>query len=607
MIRRVLAAALGGLLVTAGLAGCGIPDNTAVQVDGSGPAAESGSLNGGAVEPPTHTASKDPKQFILNYLAAAAGEPDQAYNRAKEFIAPAARAVLRERKGSDVAWTVVRLREEPEATPPNNDGTSVVTVKVQQVGVLRADGTLAPPVATETQYQFKLRPAPSTNDAQDPGLMIAELQNVLLLSDKALDTYYRTHTIYFWNSDQTQLVPDLRYLPSAVPAERLVTEVVKWLTDGPSDWLAPAVTRLPERTTPINNATGSDGRWEVNLAIPGVVSKDRLARLATQLAWSLGTQTGQLDLKIQNQNRLTVDLKQERESHPAYRIVGSPQRFCVYDGAIRPLSFGELSGTVPVAAADNKGVVSAALDRSGDDILAALVVAQADRGQRLMAGTGPAPVSLFNGGGRWFTSLGRPVWLRSLDPQRPYGLVVADGRLYRFDRSAVMYPVSLPVSGRVTAVAASLDGQRIALIIGGRLYVAVVNLDGGVVTVDQPRRLVTRLTDLSAVDWSGENKLVFAGVEGRPVFAGFEGRPAIYETTVDGGLDTALKRDIGAQVTHLAAYAGSSVGAVFMYEANKVAYRNTASNDVIKRDQVVGVTPPPGGKASNPTAPFFLY
>ena len=598
MIRRVLAAALGGVLILAGLAGCGIPDNTAVRVDGPGPAGESGSLNGGAVEPPTHTASKDPKEFILNYLAAAAGEPDQAYNRAKEFLTPKAKAALRERKGSDVTWTVVRLREDPEATPPNNEGTSVVTVKVQQVGVLRADGTLGPPVATETKYQFKLQSAPSINDTQDPGLLIAELPNVLLLSDKALSEYYRTHTIYFWNSDQTQLVPDLRYLPSALPAERLVTEVVKWLTDGPSDWLAPAVTRLPERTYPINNATGSDGRWEVNLAIPGVVSKDRLARLATQLAWSLGTQTGQLDLKIQNQNRLTVDLKQERESHPAYRIDGRPQRFCIYDGAIHPLSFDEPSGSVPVAAADNRGVVSAALDRSGDDVLAALVEAGPDGRQRLRVGVGPAPVTVINGNVRWYAALGRPVWLRSLDPQRPYGLVVADGRLYRFDRSAVMNPVSLPMSGRVTAVAASLDGHRIALIIGGGLYLAAVNLDGGVVTVGQPRRLVTRLTNLSAVDWSGENKLVLAGSEGRP---------AIYETTVDGGLDTPLRQDIGAQVTHLAAYAGSSVGAVFMYEANKVAYRNTASNDIIKREQVAGVTPPPGGKPSNLTAPFFLY
>ena len=595
MSRRLLAVLLGGVLLTTGLTGCGIPDNSRVQVDGRGPAAESGSLNGGAVEPPARTASKDPKEFILNYLSAAAGEREQAYDRAREFLAPEAQSLLRERQSGEI--TVVRLRETPEATPPNNEGTSQVTVKVQQVGVLQADGSLAPPVASETVYSFRLRHATSGSDADDPDLYITELPNVLLLSDQALLTYYYPRTIYFWNSDQTRLVPDRRYLPSAVPGERRVTEVVRWLAGGPSDWLAPGVTRLPEGTRPINNAIGSNGHWEVNLTMPGA-NNGRLARLATQLAWSLPELTGQLELKIQNQSRLTVDLQQERLNKPAYPVNVSPERFAVYDGAIHPLSFpDEAKGAVPVAPNENRGIVSAALSRSGDAILAALVVTGSDRRQRLKVGSGPGPVTLFNGSVRWFTSVGRPVWLRSLDPQHPFGLVVGDGHLYSFDGRAVMDMVSLGVPGRVTAVAASLDGHRIALIIGGVLYVAAVNLDGGVVSVGQPRRLVTRLTDISAVDWSGEDRLIFAGSEGRP---------AIYQTSVDGVVNTALKRDIGARVTHLAAYPGSSAGVVFMYEANKVAYRNNP-DDPIKREQVLDVTPPAAGKTSNPTAPFFLY
>ncbi|PWU50872.1 hypothetical protein DLE60_05375 [Micromonospora globispora] len=603
MSRRLLAVLLGGVLLGTGLTGCGIPDNSGVQVDGRGPAAESGSLNGGVVEPPTHTASRDPKEFILNYLQAAAGEREQAYERVKEFIAPGSRSLLREKHGSEITLTVVRLWENPEVTP-NSDGSSVVKIKVQQVGVLRTDGSLAPPVASETEYQFTLRPAPSSTDADDPELLITDLPNVLLLNDESLQKYYGIHTIYFWNSDQTRLVPDQRYLPSAVPGERRVTEVVRWLAGGPSDWLAQGVIRLPDGTQLINNATGANGHWEVNLNMPGA-NDARLGRLATQLAWSLPELDGQLDLKIQNQKRLTVDLKQERLTHPVYLVSGNPERFSVYDGAIHPLSLpGEVSGPVPVGPAANKRIISAALSRSGDKVLAALVVSGSDGRQRLLAGSGPGPVTVFNGGGPWYKTLGRPVWLRSLDPQHPHGLVVAGGDLYRFDGQAVMKPVSLGVPGKVTAVAASLEGHRIALIIDGALYVAAVNLDGGVVTVGQPRRLVTRMSDLSAVDWGTENQLIFAGSEERPGI--YERRPAIYETSVDGALDTALKRDIGARVTHLAAYSGSSTDLVFMYEANKVAYRNTPY-EPIKREQVLDVTPPAGGKASNPTAPFFLY
>ncbi|MFU8849686.1 LpqB family beta-propeller domain-containing protein [Micromonospora sp. SL1-18] len=608
MRRRLLAVLLAGVLLPAGLAGCGIPEQTGVHVDGTGPAAEAGSLNGRAAQPPNQAASSDPSEFIINYLSAAAGERDQAYDRAKGFIAPESQDRLRaKQQSSEVELTVVRLREKVDVSPPNNEGTSRVKVPVQQVGVLRPDGTLAPPVASETDYVFQLRRA----DAGKSGLFITDLPNVLLLSDDALRRYYGTHTIYFWNADQSRLVPDQRYLPSTVPPERRVTEVVKWLAGGPPDWLAPGVTRLPEGTAPINNATGADGRWEVNLTMNNA-NEPRLARLATQLAWSLGEEfTGELQLKIRDQNRRTVDLKQERETHPLYRTSGAPERFCVYDGVIHPVSVaGEPAGPVPVSAAANKGVVSAALSHAGSGVLAALVVTRSDRRQRLVVGAGRAPVTQFSAGritsdekkDGWFGAVGRPVWVRSLDPAHPSGLVVADGRLYRFDGMAAMNAVALTVPGPVTAVAGSFDGDRIALIIGGGLYVASVSVDGSI-AVNQPRRLVTRLTGLTAVDWYAENQLVFAGNE--------EGRPAIYQTTVDGALDTALKREIGAEVTQLAAYPGGSAGGLpsfsYMYEADKVAFRNNPF-DNIRREQVLGASSPsPGVRAPNPTAPFFFY
>lgn len=600
-MRRWLAALLGAVLLAGGLTGCGIPDNSDIEVDGPGPSTESGSAGGRPAVPPPWTASRDPAEFVKNYLSAAAGEPDRAYDRAREYIAPESRELLPKRQqSSETTLTVVRLRDSPVVTQ-NSDTTTTVTVAVQQVGLLRADGTLAPPVASDSQYRFRLRPATTGADADQPALLITELPNVLLLSDTALRRYYATRTIYFWNSDQTRLVPDQRYLFSTGPTERLVTEVVKWLTGGPSDWLTTGVTRLPDNTAPINNATGSDGRWEVNLAMTGA-NDDRLDRLATQLAWSLGDLAGQLELKIQNQSRRTFDLGRERLLNPVYPLTQGPERFAVYDGAVHPLALaGEPSGTVPVLPERNKGVVSAALSRAGTEILAALVVSRADRRQQLKVGYGPDPVTVFNDSARWYGAIGRPVWLRSADPRHPLGLVVADNRLYRFDGNAVMSEVSLPVSGPVGGVAAALDGHRIALIIGGALYVAAVNLDGGLVSVGQPRRLVTTLTGVTAVDWGGENELVVAGSEGRP---------AIYQTSVDGVAELALRQDIGAPVTHLAAYPTNPVvplpNGAFMYEANRVAYRNPF--DTIKRDEVLEVTPPAAGaRASNPTAPFFLY
>ncbi|MFG3600800.1 LpqB family beta-propeller domain-containing protein [Micromonospora chersina] len=598
MRRRVLVALLAGVLLPAGLAACGIPNETEVQVDGSGPAAEAGTLNGSPARPPTPGDSAEPVPFIENYLrAAAAGEREQAYARAKEFLGPEAKGLLPEKQqSSEIELTVVRLLEKPEVTPPNNQGTSDVTLKVQQVGVLRADGVLDSPEASETEYKFQLRRA----DSGGPGLLLTNVPNELLISDTALREYYRSRTIYFWNSARSRLVPDLRYLPSSVPAERRVTDVVKWLTGGPSKWLAQGVTGLPDGTRSINNATGADGHWEVNLTMPGADDK-KLGLLATQLAWSLPELSGQLDLKIQNQKRRTVDLEQERAEHAVYPTGDRPVRFSVYDGAVRPLAIAnEARAAVPLAVDANRNVVAAALARADDQILAALVVTGTDRRQRLKVGSGPDPVSVFDTS-KAYGTLSRPTWLRSLDERHPAGLVAADRRLYRFDGAAGMIPVPLAVSGPVVAVAGSLDGHRIALVIGGALYVAAVSVDGGVVSVGLPRRLATLLTSISAVDWVAENDLVLAGNEA-------DRRPAIHQITVDGAQETALKRDIGAEVTQLAAYPGGAVGGPpalsYMYEANRAAYRNNPFEN-IKREQVLDV--PAGSRATNPTAPFFLY
>ncbi|MFG3697524.1 LpqB family beta-propeller domain-containing protein [Micromonospora sp. NPDC047620] len=595
MRRRLFAAVLGGALLLAGTAGCGIPANTEVRVEGAGPAAEAGSSSGIRGEPPNRSASgSKPEQFVKNFLSAAAGEPDRAYQRVRNFITPEDQDRLQVKEGSEVALTVVRLTEEPVIV--NDPNKTEVTLKVQQVGQLRADGTLAPPETSTTSYSFELRTQEGRADA---GLFVANPPNVLLLSVDALEAYYQSRTIYFWNSGRTRLVPDQRYLPLAVPDERLVSEVVKWLTAGPSLWLRSGVTGLPDGTRLINNATRTDDRWEVDLEMPD--EKLRLEQLATQLAWSLHDVDGQLEIKIRTQPRKDIrDLEAHRQANPVYQVGDGFQRFCVYEGAVHPLS--DATGTVatvPVVAEANRNVVAAGLSRAEDQIRAALVVTEAGR-QWLSVGTGLDPaVAVFNRSAKGYGAIGRPVWLRSTDRGEPAGLVVADGVLYRFDAQAQLTPVSLGVPGPVKAVAASLDGHRIAVIAGGALYVAALSPTEGGVTLGPARRLPTRLTDLSAVDWYGEDKLILAGEVGRP---------AVYEVSVDGTRDNRVEDKIGARVTHLAAYpANTEVPRnAAMYEANGVAY-SSPPFERIQPEQVQVSPPSTGTRAGNPTAPFFLY
>ncbi|MEV6814056.1 LpqB family beta-propeller domain-containing protein [Micromonospora sp. NPDC051296] len=600
MRRRLLGGVLGGALIMTAV-GCGIPDRTEVQIEQRGPAAETNWSLGRGLDPPTREASgSDAEVFVRNFLAAAAGEPDRAYERVKRFIATADKARLQEKQGSEVALSVVRLTDDPVIKPDVD--SMKVTISVQQVGLLRANGMLVPPLATESTYEFRLvRAGPAGQD--DGGYFVSDPPNVLLLSDEALRLYYQAESIYFWSSDRSRLVSDQRYLPSAVPAERRVSEVVRWLTAGPSEWLRVGVSGLPDRTEMINNATGADGRWEVNLDMPGV-DDERLSQLGIQLAWSLPELVRTLEIKILNQSRKTIDLSEQRAAYPLYELDDSAWRFCVYEGAIHPLALAnESAGAVPVAAEANRNVVSAGLRRVGKDkdVLAALVVAGANGRQRLAVGRGQNAVEVFSTAESDHAKIGRPVWLRG-DDGRSYGLVVADGKLYRFDDQAVMRPVQLGLADQVSAVAAALDGHRIALIVGGALHVATISWEGGLPTVGPARRLVTSLVNPTAVDWSGENRLVVAGSAGRP---------AIYDVSLDGALETRLREDVGTDVTHLAAYPSTPypstpLAGSFMYEANGVAYRNPSEQ--IRREQVQDVTPPPAGvRAGSPTAPFFLY
>ncbi|MCZ7376759.1 LpqB family beta-propeller domain-containing protein [Micromonospora sp. WMMC250] len=605
MKRQSLLGALGAVVLLG--AGCGIPAGSDVRVDGKGGAATgAGVVDLRSGEPPKRTSSgSDNEMFVRNFLSAAAGEPDRAYERVKAFVAPESKSRLQDKKGSEVALNVVRLGEAVYTL--NSDNTTTVKITVQQIGVLRANGVLAPPVATETEYEFRLRSAALDGGANDEraGLYVVDPPNVLLLSDVALKQYYQDESIYFWSSDRSRLVPDQRYRPLAVPSERRVNEVVKWLVGGPSDWLRPGVVGLPDRTELINNATGADSRWEVNLDMSGD-DRNGIDQLITQLAWSLGDLTGELELKIRNNPQPVQDLDERRTAQQLYPNADIPQRFGVYEGAIHPLDFqGELSGTVPLAPEANRNIVSADLAVAKDRrILAAMITTGSSNGRyRLSVGSGAAPVTGVSRSDTEHTSMSRPVWLRTADTRAGRGLVVADGQLYRFDEAARMYqvPLNLP-SGNVTAVAAALDGQRVALIAGGRLYVAAVNLDGGGVSIGPPRQLATSLTGLTAVDWGREDRLVVAGSAGQQ---------AIYEISVDGALETPLRTDVGAKVNHLTAYPTNRTvrapSGAYMYEANGVAYRS-GPFERIEPERVRDIAPVPAGvRPSNPSAPFFLY
>ena len=589
------------------LAGCGIPDGSEVVTVKPGPS--TGLTSGGDDTPmrSTRESTNDRARFIENYLEAVAGDPATApVDRVKEFFSPVARRSLK----LSPEVRVVRLLEKPLVNP----GSSEVSVKLQPVGVLAGTkGTLEAPASLQTfEAVFTVEEVEGQT-----GLFITKVQPpVLLLSDTALSTFYERRTIYFWNRENTALVPDVRYMSSAIPSERRPTEIVKWLAAGPSQWLAGAVEGLPENTKVDSNVPAvSDEKLQINLSGVALPPDDdgALNRLADQLLWSLRPYLApQLELRFDNQVQGVYSGTAYLSSNPAYRFADEPERFCVYDGQIRRLA-RSVNPTLPVpgVTADvNRNVRSAALSSvGGTHTYAALVAAEGSR-QVLRVGASvagrPAEFrrSVLPG------PAGRPVW--AVIPQGPdtgaaVGLIVVGGKIYSFGvDGAAPRPVEWQGGPTgVQAVAVARDGRRVAVVAGGRLYMSLLSSAGNSMQLAPPRLIQVLLEDLSAVDWSSESFVLVAGVGGET------GRVAITDVSIDGAVQTNRQADLGtARITHLVAYPANPVvpdgdAKTVSYVADDVAYDVLGEPKRIAVTDIAGPVPSPAAGVL-PTAPFFL-
>jgi hypothetical protein len=608
-VRRALLAltALAALV----LGGCGIPDSTDVQVLGEGQSA--GPAQGTDTLPPppvTRSASLDTGTFIDNYLKAAAGDPEGALQRAKDFMDPALAATY---KSPTDGITVVRPIEEPLVNPDNPD----VSLRVQQVGKLTEDGELRPSSDPATQtLEFTVKQT-------DKGLFLIKAPTELLLSDVGLKLYYQQHTIYFWNSDDTGLVPDVRYMPLSVPSVQQPTVILNWLTDGPSQWLTGAAHGLPQNTQPNGNIPAiSNDELQIKLNTNAQAPWDPAAidRLRQQLQWSLRPLTpSSLELTIGHQNPVKFSGEQNTsDANAASRLLDDPERFVVYNGVIRRLSESPHAvNTVPVLKPEaNRGVQSAAMSNVGGDTFAAVVSTTGkDKTPALRVGWASSgkEADLRRVGGLK-GSLGHPAWAvtGSPDADGTIGLITANNRLYSLGSDgSPAHPVDWQQTGDpgpITAFSVAPDGHRIALVAGGRLYRTMLTVGGDGVVLSPPEQIqAPGLHGLSAVAWSSEGWLVVGGVHDD------SNRAAIADVSIDGAQLTYRLNDLGNdQVTYLTAYPINPVthtqvsDAAVAYVARGDAWNAAGYAARIKPSDLAGPANSPSASSQTVTAPFFL-
>jgi hypothetical protein len=494
---------LVGLLTAALLlAGCtGVPSDSAPlvvrTVDRSDPE--------GPQPNTTPHAGSQPRDIVTDFLAAG-GAAEAGHSQSRQFLTNAAA-----RKWQDSTVTV--LDETTVGVPTITGQGATVEVYGRRVGQLDATGAYSPSLkgtgfGDRERFTFQLTEV-------DGQWRIDELQSGVLIRQPDFTRSYEARSLYFFDSTETTLVPDLRYC--ALTGQALATWLLGAMLAGPRPELAQAV--VNEAPDQVGRPTVVDSD-PIVVEMPGISQLDSKGRdrLAAQLAYTLSqvrfvpgaqfklTDTGRAVTipAAHGPNFTTVTFSSANPDSVAPGV----QPYFLRDGAV--IDGIENKPVAGLLGQPGRFLTSVALRRNdAGDLLAAAVAGNV---LQLGSATKLSRVKLPGG------VLSRPEW-------RPHGGDVwigvgTKGAIYRIGTGGVAQPVSItsPVGGlppgQVLALRFSPDGVRLAAVVraaGGtttRAWIGSVVTSGSDVRIDSFAPLTPARVVVSDVAWADATKLL---------------------------------------------------------------------------------------------------
>ncbi len=348
---------------------------------------------------------------------------------------------------------------------------------------------------------------------------IDRLPQGLLLSASDVDRAYRSFAVYFFNPSFSALVPDARMIPVLGPGQG--TTLVRYLLDGPSDWLAPAVrTGFPDGVgLNIESVPIDGGVARVDLKSSVLLADDGTREaLSQQLVWTLGQLSDVTSVEITAGGQQLVvpgvSSPQPVDAWPKVNPDALPDNSSGY--VARSRSVVRLGTTADRAVPGDAGSGAVSFLRFAIDRLSTAVAGiDAD-------------------GTLWRGAIAQDAPLLALIRDEALAAPVfdADGNIWvvnaltgltrvdRIGRRAEVDVAGLPAESSLLAAVPSRDGTRCALIVqqGVRtaLYVGVIVRSnvGAPMAIADPIRVETRLTEAISVGWAGANSLLVIGSDG---------------------------------------------------------------------------------------------
>lgn len=501
---------LGALVASAVLlTGCGaLPPSLTAQVPTTGPIQQGARVNLDPKDQFIRVIARGPRdgmtptQIVQGFLDASASF-DGDHEVARQYLTGTANS----------RWLPgLQVSIYDGAAVVTSSGNSV-TLTASQDGRIDEIGrySVSPP-GEELRGNFQL----VREDAQ---WRIDRLPQGLLLSASDVDRAYRSLAVYFFNPSFAALVPDARMIPVLGPGQG--TTLVRYLLDGPSDWLAPAVrTGFPDGVGLNIEAVPIDGGVaEVDLKSSALLADDATRKaMSQQLVWTLGQLPEVTAVQITAGGQPLVlpgvTAPQSVDAWPAVDPDALPADSSGYVARSQSVVRLGIDNDRPVPGAAGAGTVS--FQRFAIDRLSEAVGGVDDEG------------TLWRGG------LDADSQLLPLIRNEALSAPVfdADGNIWvinaltgltrvdRIGRQAEVEISGLPVDAVLTAAVPSRDGTRCALIVqrGVRtsLYLGVIvrSAANSTMAIKDPIRVETRLTEAISVNWAGANSLMILGGDG---------------------------------------------------------------------------------------------
>ncbi|MFI8915845.1 LpqB family beta-propeller domain-containing protein [Streptomyces sp. NPDC053513] len=483
----------------------------------------------------------DPDEIVDGFLEAMTSD-DPGFATARKYLTKKAAQSWKPEESITVLTTAPDREQADRNADPENQGRAF-PLSGRKIATVDARHAYQPNSPTEYLQSIHVVQQPSANgkgkewriDGLPPGLVLGEadfLRN------------YRSVNKYYFASGEDQVVADPVYIRQRQdPVTRMdpVTQTVKALLEGPTNWLKPAVdSQFPSGTELKAGVTTLTTDDQSTLRVPLNHKADRAGgeacrRMAAQLLFTLGDLTsvrveqvellgsgGQSLCRLGKGQALEFAAvgNTDREEHPYFvdehdklmmLLVGDKQA----DAPVEvPGPFGK--GTVPLrsVAVDRGETRAAGVGKSGRELFVSSITTEQD----------PLPPVLASRAARPADRLSAPswdgrgdLWVADRDPAAPQLWMVPDG---------TGHPVKVRTpwlgdDARIESLRVSADGVRIALVVTrgehttlqiGRIQRQTTG-EEPVVSVLDLQPAAPRMESVTAVSWAGPSRLVVVGKE----------------------------------------------------------------------------------------------